>query len=238
MNLIKKKIRFLIFILLGLSFNNINSQNQDSATSNIHSVSTKLVSVQVNSALKKGDIVLDAYYGFPSLIQILVIASSNELNNNEPTIKSTVSGIGPVGLQASYFVEDKYSVGLDVNYLNIIQDIKRTLLSNSKTSVYYSSINAKVLRVMVGGEYHIAKKPKLDVFIGARVGMSFTSVEVENNDPIFYITTNAGFKNSGLGLATRIFGGIRYFPVHKFGFLLEGGVFGGGIIRAGISLKL
>ncbi len=111
----------------------------------------------------------------------------------------------------------------------------------NSTTTYNYKLQFNIIRIMFGGEYHANINEKVDLFGSAKVGISTTQISYSDNDPDpNFSRDNFNFRggNTGIGIASRLCGGIRFFPVKPIGIFLEGGFFGGGIVRAGVSIKL
>jgi hypothetical protein len=192
------------------------------------------------SAVKKGNVIIDGYYGFPNLYKTLYKALFNEANKNgDLGTNVKVIGIGPVGGNAQYLIEDKIGLLLDVNYMDFGVRWEDNFTGNNTNKSYFYDIKVSLIRAMVGGEYHFGASEKLDAFAGAKIGVTIGGVKFKTDDPAFTITNYAfGSYKRGVGVASRLYAGIRYFPIKPIGLFLEGGIMGGGIVRGGISIKI
>lgn len=65
--------------------------------------------------VKKGNVLVDAYYGFPNLYTT-VFKTAYANSGSEEGLK--IGGVGPLGVRAEYMVADKIGVGLDIGYNN------------------------------------------------------------------------------------------------------------------------
>jgi hypothetical protein len=192
------------------------------------------------SAVKKGNVIIDGYYGFPNLFKTLYKAVFNEANRNgDLGTNVKIIGVGPVGGNVQYMIENKIGLLVDVNYMDFGVRWEDNITGNNTTKTYLYDVKVSLIRAMVGGEYHFAANEKLDAFAGAKIGMTIGGVKFKSDDPAFTITDYAfGSYKRGVGVASRLYAGIRYFPVKPVGLFLEGGFLGGGIIRGGISIKI
>ncbi len=68
-------------------------------------------------AWEKGDINIDAYYGYvgPGLVLRLVDELSGD-NSAGQSYNPQTSVLGPVGLRVQYMVAPRFGIGLDINY--------------------------------------------------------------------------------------------------------------------------
>jgi Outer membrane protein beta-barrel domain len=217
-----KKITILIAMLICFNSwaqNKTKSKNEDD-----------------DQAVKKGNVIIDGFYGFPNLFKSLFRAVYKESNKNGNSVDSySIIGIGPVGGNVQYMLEDNIGLLLEGNYMDFGVNWQDKVNANA----YNYSVKIKLIRAMVGGEYHFGANDKLDAFAGAKVGLNIAAGSFNSNDPDFR-AVNYSFSNykSGVGFSTRLYAGVRYFPIKPLGLFLEGGFFGGGIVRGGISVKL
>jgi hypothetical protein len=190
-----------------------------------------------NRLVKKGDVIFDAYYGAPNLFKTLFRAVFNEAKRNDPSFQSfSAVGFGPVGGQLQYLVDKNIGINLDVNYINF--GIKwKEIGTTNKTEDYLIKFNT--IRAMVGGEFHANSGKQIDFFGGVKIGVSTTSISFSSTDPAVSLSTY-GFSSfrAGIGIASRLYCGIRFFPIKPLGLFVEGGIFGGGIVRGGLSVKI
>jgi hypothetical protein len=190
-------------------------------------------------AVKKGNIIIDGFYGFPNLYKSLFTVLFREAEKNGSYQDVRVNGIGPVGANIQYMIEDKIGLLVEANYLDFGFSWKDNGIVNTNT-LYNQKINFSFLRLMAGGEYHGKVSEKLDAYGGAKIGLNIIGVQFKSDDPDLRLVdlSFGGFRKNGIGVASRFYGGIRYFPVKPIGLYIEGGFFGGGIIRGGISIKI
>jgi hypothetical protein len=217
-----KKITFLVILTMSMSIwgqNETNSKNKESAL-----------------AVKKGNVIIDGFYGFPNLFKSLFKAVYNQSNKSGNSVDAySIIGFGPVGGNVQYMLEDKIGLLLEGNYL----DFGVNWSDKVNTIPYNYGFKIKLIRAMVGGEYHFGANENLDAFAGAKIGLNIASGKFTTNDPDFLAANYAfGSYKSGIGFSSRLYAGIRYFPVKPIGLFLEGGIFGGGIIRGGVSIKI
>jgi hypothetical protein len=205
----------------------------------LNSVAQSKKSGTDGSAVKKGNVIIDGFYGFPNLFKSFFKAVVENPSNINSTSTVKVYGIGPVGGNFQYLIDDHVGLLLEGNYMNFGFDWKENYNTGATTGTYNYKIQFNIIRVMAGGEYHGHISEKLDLFGSAKIGVAISSVNYSDNDPNFD-RNNFNFRGNtaGAGIATRFCGGLRYFPIKPIGFYLEGGFFGGGIVRAGLSIKL
>ena len=71
-------------------------------------------------AIEEGNIIIDAYYGFPNLYSTIFKAAYESSNSTDLTLGSQ----GPLGIRAEYLITDKVGFGID--------------LGMNSSSIYYS----------------------------------------------------------------------------------------------------
>jgi hypothetical protein len=192
------------------------------------------------SAVKKGNVIIDGYYSFPNLYKgFYKIVFNNANQNGDLGTNVSVTGIGPFGGNAQYLIEDKIGLLLDVNYMDFGVRWEDNISGTNNGKNYFYDMKINLIRAMVGGEYHFGSNEKLDAFAGAKIGVTIGGAKFKSDDPAFQISNYAfGSYKRGVGVASRLYAGIRYFPIKPLGLFVEGGFMGGGIVRGGISIKI
>lgn len=189
-------------------------------------------------AVNEGDIIFDAYIGFPNLYKI---GFKNTNANSGTEMDINVTGIGPLGIRGEYMVADKFGVGLDIGFsnTNINYREENTYTNpnngNSTTEVYDYKLFTQKLGVMVTFNYHfIQSSDNFDAYVMTGAGYGNRTFGWETNDPNF---KEQNF-NSPIPVAARIGVGMRYFFNDNIGVNLAIGLGQGGLLNGGISFKL
>jgi hypothetical protein len=182
--------------------------------------------------LQKGNIVVDAYYGFPNLWTTVLKAAY--LPGYETTSKW--GSMGPIGVKGEYLISDKMGVGLDINYSNSwVSWTEENSIYNSSTGLY-SDGNYKVLvpriAIMPRFYYHFLNKDKFEMYGSAALGYKSTSFKYTSNDPTWNETDM-----SVVPIGERIAVGGRFFFTDNIGINFEFGI-GGALLTAGLAVKL
>lgn len=186
-----------------------------------------------------GNMVVDAYYGWPNLFTA-VVKSSYEANKQfiEEDIK--IGSIGPLGGKFEYLISERIGIGLNVNYANtsVKAKIVRSEL-NSGTGTYEDvQYNYKAslprLRIMPMINIHIGSSDKVDPYVAFGGGYSSFNIKETTNDP--------NYKNGSVNLkvtpvALRAEFGVRYFFTDHFGISGQFGLGGGPLLAAGLAAK-
>ncbi len=182
--------------------------------------------------VKKGTILVDAYYGFPNLYSAIFRTLATTATSNNENL--TASGIGPLGLRAEYLVADKVGLGVDFNYSNNSLSFNyfgTNSLGNTETYTY--KFNTTAIRAMVGVNWHWIRTEKIDFYGALKTGYY--------NRTFTESTTDQGVANfsfsSPLPVAFRIEIGVRYFFTENIGIMVNTGLGGGGLVNGGICGK-
>lgn len=198
-------------------------------------------------ALKKGDIVIDAYAGYPNWGQFF---TESHIKNNDVFEGQTKGGIVPLGLKSLFMIDDIFSFTLDINYTSWGGDwaSKDSFQVYNENDGSYQNIMANYdfsvqrLRFQVGINYHMddMEIEELDLYGGLAIGTNTIFVQEETNDPYFDFRTQSYFLDDPLLLtpiSVRARIGARYFIRDNFALNLELGL-GGPTIAAGLSFRL
>lgn len=190
--------------------------------------------------IKQGDVLVDAYYGWPNLFKIALqadvntIQNSNAQNGYAPITGLSVYGIGPLGAKAEYLITDKFGLGLDFNYSNVgFKFSDASADQNGNPITYNYNLSSAAVRAMVGANFHFVNSNKLDVYAAVKIGYYNRSFGMITNDPNFRLNFSISDP-----LAFRMEIGMRYFFTDNIGVHANFGFPGGPLIAAGISLKL
>lgn len=176
-------------------------------------------------ALDEGDMLINAYFGFPNLYSsVLKTAYANAGTNEE------VGGIGPIGLRGEFMATDRIGIGVDINYANTY--IK---WSDDFTGTNYNyEVAVPRLRAMARFNFHFGNSDVFDFYAGVGAGYSSFSATYDSNDPnwIYEEVSNP------LPVAFRACVGSTYFFSDFLGASLELGLGGGALMNFGVSVKL
>lgn len=193
---------------------------------------TTMSSNQINAqVLEEGNVVIDAYYGFPNLYTA-VFKAAYANSGSEENIK--ISGLGPVGIRGEYLLSDKFGIGLDLGFNNTkISFDDATTDSNGNPVVYKYDYKTQKIGAMVTFNYHFIENDNLDFYGMLGAGYGNRSFTFKSTDPNY---TEASVK-SLIPVASRIGVGLRYFFTDNIGANLALGFGQGGLLNAGISFK-
>lgn len=187
--------------------------------------------------IKQGDILVDAYYGWPNLFKIALQADANAIQNANaqngiPVGGLSVYGIGPMGAKAEYMLTEKFGMGLDFNYSNVGIKFSTDVNSNGSGALYNYNLSSPAIRAMLGFNFHFVNTNKLDVYAAVKAGYYNRSFGMITNDPTYVLNLSLSDP-----IAFRLEIGMRYFFTENIGINANFGFPGGPLLAAGISFK-
>jgi opacity protein-like surface antigen len=182
--------------------------------------------------VEQGSFLIDAYVGAPTG-NVWFRTESTQLDFT--TVGSPVS----FGGRLEYMVADNFGIGVDVNYATTGYNytIEGGGAYDTTSMTYNDAIQgytAKKLRAMLRLNYHFVQTEALDVYVGFGAGYKsakreFTiDSEVENGLEIGTL----------IPVAVRLSLGGRYYFHPNIGVNFELGLGGGGILQAGLAIKI
>ncbi len=185
-------------------------------------------------ATRKGQIMVEPYYGFPNLwTGLLKVAAVAYSDVNEDDIEA--SGLGPMGIRAQYMVTDQLSVGLDFFYASSrLKYLDNTTDGLGNPVTYSYEINMPRPRFLIRGEYHIPASDAIDPYAAGGLGVDATSLTFKTNDP-FFIEDEFKVRGS-LPVSYRLAFGSRFYLARNVGLGIELGL-GGPLLTGGLALK-
>ncbi|MFH0893339.1 MAG: hypothetical protein V2A54_02795 [Bacteroidota bacterium] len=186
--------------------------------------------------LKKGNTIIDGYYGFPNMYGTSIktsYANSNTAFDVDPGM------IGPLGGKIEYLLSDKVGLGLNGWYSNAWvkwTEDQQVLVAGSTTQYETKTYNYKVeaprTDVLVMFNYHFVNTESVDSYFCVGAGY--------HNRTFRYVTDDPNFNDDGFEIPipfnARVGIGMRYFFVENFGINIEFGL-GGPLLHGGICAK-
>ena len=188
-------------------------------------------------ALEEGNMVFDVYYGFPNLYTT-VFKSAYANSGTEEDLK--ITGLGPLGIRGEYILADKIGLGLDIGFNNTKLSYTETVQEyNPQTGqttnrIYDYNFSTKKIGVMVTFNYHFIENDKVDFYGIFGVGYGSRSFSFDSTDPNYNSETISGL----IPVASRIGIGVRYFLTDNIGLNVGAGFGQGGLLNAGLSVKI
>jgi hypothetical protein len=201
-----------------------------------------LVSIQVKAGdppskgkdgiLQKGNIIIDAYYGFPNLWTTVLKAAY--LPGDETS--SSWGSSGPFGIKAEYMISNKMGIGLDINYASSwVQWTETGNVYNASTGLYTDGtykVTVPRVGIMPRFYYHFLNHKHFEMYGSAAIGYKSTAFKYTSNDP-----TWAENDMSVIPLGYRMALGGRLFFTDNIGLNFEFGI-GGALLTAGLAVKI
>jgi hypothetical protein len=192
-------------------------------------------------AIKKGDFVIDAYYGYATPGVLINSIKRFEGTNNivgSPRNPSTYV-IGPIGVRFQKMVTSDFGIGLDINFEEKYGSWTGGYIAgyDSNLNPFYGDFDC---------EYKVTKiKAMLRTSWEFSITEDFTanwanSIGYKGGDRILVDPIGdleLGFSGGVFPVAFRTAIGMRYFLADNIALHTEVGFFGGGLIIAGISIK-
>ncbi|MCX8080948.1 MAG: hypothetical protein N3F09_06915 [Bacteroidia bacterium] len=180
-----------------------------------------------SQSVKKGNFLIDGYYGFGTLTSWLAKA----INSGSTSAKAGF--IGPTGLRVAYLTSDKVALGVDLQYNNLfLKWSSETTDSLGAIITHTYNVQWQRLRIMPKINIMFGVDEKNAGYFALFAGYTFHKFNVQTNDLSYKSNWNIP------GFSFRLAAGIRHFHNDNFGFFGELGVFGGALLHAGITIKL
>jgi len=184
--------------------------------------------------LQKGNIIVDAYYGFPNLWT--VILKAGYLDGSETS--SSWGSSGPLGVKVEYMISNKMGVGLDINYATSwVQWTEAKSIYDSNTGnyvdvLYNYKVNVPRIGIMPRFYYHFLNHKNFEMYGSAAIGYRSTSFNYTSNNPDPSWESDLTTIPIGYRMAV----GGRFFFTKNIGLNFECGI-GGALITAGLAGK-
>ena len=185
--------------------------------------------------LKKGDVLVDFFYGGPNLNYVwLEILLPNLTNGSTSTsnVKNEYVKIGPLGMHLDYMLDDKNSIGIDFNYS--FTEVRNTYNSNvSSSNVRVTNVGTyERFRFIPRYCYHF-RTDKLDVFY--HVGIGTVKNNIKFVDGLTFETSDGDWLKRAISIRTGV--GLRYSLTKNWGIAADFGL-GGPLLTFGINARL
>lgn len=194
------------------------------------------LSVKAQS-IKKGDIVINPYIGFPRFRELYYVSNSYSTNNNGDYFsfvgeekKGTL-----LGLRTEYLFTDKFGIGFDFIYKSFrLVGTTKHFNPNGIDEMYYTEAFMSRIRFQLKCNYHFIHDESVDTYCGIGIGTNHTIYSGIKNIPNFdiYKTNRMDFLFS-----FRAAGGTTYYFTDDIGFNAEVGL-GGPLLSIGAAIKL
>lgn len=185
-----------------------------------------------SQALKKGDMAVDVYYGWPNWEKMGLRGFGGFVNLiGENTYNPEYSGTGPLGARFDFMILDVLSVGLDVGFASATSTDLYYDYATEQTYTY-TNTSSKISAVIMLG-YHFSEMPEnMDLAFNFGIGPAIRSFSTASNEPGYM-----SLKGSGPAFSFRLGTTYRFFFNDHFGLNAGLGFAHGGLINAGVSFK-
>src|SRR6478609_9543923 len=188
-------------------------------------LASTLVSNQANAQVyEKGNVVVDAFYGFPNLFGAIV---RNAYDNSSYYSNVKVRSLGPLGICAEYLVGDKIGVGAEFTYATTVG--KYDYSGSGTTYSYEESFNR--FRILPRLNFHFGSSSQLDPYLTFGMGYGNFKYKLTTNDPS---QSGGADVKDPINFSYRMGFGLRYFFNDHIGLMGEFG-FGGPLARGGLT---
>jgi len=178
-------------------------------------------------ALQQGNVIIDAYYGFPNLYSAVFKALYESSNSTGLTLGSQ----GPLGIRAEYLITDKVGFGIDLG-------MNSSSISYSEADIntninYDYKFTTRKIGAIFTFNYHFVENDILDAYFVVGGGYGNRNFKFTSTDPN-YIEESV---ESVIPISYKIGVGMRFFFTENIGANLALGLGQGGLVNAGISAK-
>jgi outer membrane protein W len=177
-------------------------------------------------ALEQGNVIIDAYYGFPNLYSAIFKAAYESSNSTGLTLGSQ----GPLGIRAEYLISDKVGFGIDLGMNSSSISYSEADINNN---IYDYKFTTRKIGAIFTFNYHFVENDKLDAYFVVGGGYGNRTFKFTSTDPN-YIEESV---ESIIPISYKIGLGMRYFFTENIGANLALGLGQGGLVNAGISAK-
>lgn len=182
---------------------------------------------------EKGDMVIDAYYGFPNLYTS-VFRAAHVTEGTSSNVE--IGGLGPLGGRFEYMVSKRIGLGLDIGFNNTKVSFTQSEYNGQSQLVNYDyNFSTQKLGVMATFNIHFLKNSeKFDFYGVLGIGYGNRSFKFSSTNPNYISET----VSTPLPIAARLGVGFRYMFSDQLGANCAIGAGQGGILNLGLSYKL
>ena len=178
-------------------------------------------------AIEEGNVIIDAYYGFPNLYSTIFKAAYESSNSTGLTLGSQ----GPLGIRAEYLITDKVGFGIDLGMNS--SSISYSEADINTNIIYDYKFSTRKIGAIFTFNYHFVENDKLDAYFVVGGGYGNRNFKFTSTDPN-YIEESV---ESLIPISYKIGVGMRYFFTENIGANLALGLGQGGIANVGVSAK-
>ena len=178
-------------------------------------------------ALEQGNVIIDAYYGFPNLYSTVFKTLYESSNSTGLTLGSQ----GPLGIRAEYLITDKVGFGIDLGMNS--SSISYSEADINTNIIYDYKFSTRKIGAIFTFNYHFVENDKLDAYFVVGGGYGNRNFKFTSTDPN-YIEESV---ESLIPISYKIGVGMRYFFTENIGANLALGLGQGGLVNVGVSAK-
>ena len=178
-------------------------------------------------ALEQGNVIIDAYYGFPNLYSTVFKAAYESSNSTGFNLGSQ----GPLGIRAEYLITDKVGFGIDLGMNS--SSISYSEADINTNIIYDYKFSTRKIGAIFTFNYHFVENDKLDAYFVVGGGYGNRNFKFTSTDPN-YIEESV---ESLIPISYKIGVGMRYFFTENIGANLALGLGQGSLVNVGVSAK-
>lgn len=182
---------------------------------------------KAEAQVEQGSFMIDPYVGFPTANM-----GWSLLNDIGGDNFSTVGPPVSFGARFEYMVADNFGLGLDGNYVKAGYSYTDPDYYGIDSAAVYSYSTQRI-RVMLRLNYHFVQTENLDVYLGFGAGYKHVIRTAEWDE-----VADASISGALIPIAFRVAMGGRYYFHPNIGLNFELGLGGGGILQAGLAIKI
>ena len=178
-------------------------------------------------AIEEGNVIIDAYYGFPNVYSTVFKAAYESSNSTGFNLGSQ----GPLGIRAEYLITDKVGFGIDLGMNS--SSISKSEADINTNIIYDYKFSTRKIGAIFTFNYHFVENDKLDAYFVVGGGYGNRNFKFTSTDPN-YIEESV---ESLIPISYKIGVGMRYFFTENIGANLALGLGQGGLANVGVSAK-
>jgi len=129
-------------------------------------------------ALEQGNVIIDAYYGFPNLYSTVFKTLYESSNSTGLTLGSQ----GPLGIRAEYLITDKVGFGIDLGMNSSSISYSEADINNPNIIYDYKFTTRKIGAIFTFN-YHFVENDKLDAYFVVGGGYGNRTFKFTSTDP-------------------------------------------------------
>ncbi len=183
--------------------------------------------------LKKGDMAVDFYCGWPNWDKVILRSTGWALDLfGSGNSNSTYSGFGPFGGRYEYMIMSDLGLSVDFGFVGASNVEHYLKPSEQQTHTFIERMSK--LSAVISLNYHFLDLPEnMDFAFNFGMGPALRNYKTSSTDLSY-----ARINRVGIAYSFRIGATYRYFFTDHFGLNLGVGLAHGGLMNAGLSFRL